>query len=116
MPEGRTISAAELALIDPDGTFSARLAADRDILTGLGRGLESLPGEARQRRLAEMEALAHRLGGAAGTFGYMAVSGAAFALEARIAAQRAGAQGPFVEIEDRLAVLVRTLDGALEES
>ena len=116
MPEGRSITAAELALLDPDGAFWSRLAADRDVLTGLARGLWTAPAESRIRRLAEMEMLAHRLGGAAGTFGYMAVSGAAFELEARIAAQRAGAEDPFVEIENRLAALVRTLDEALKES
>lgn len=115
MPEGKSITAAEIALLDPDGTFSSRLAADRDVLTGLARGLESAPTESRQRRLAEMEALAHRLGGAAGTFGYMAISAAAFELEARIVARRGGAEGPFAEIENRLAALMGVLDEALRK-
>jgi len=113
MPEERSITAAELALLDPDGAFSSRLAADRDVLTALARGLSTAPAESRQRRLAEMEGVAHRLGGAAGTFGYLAVSDAAFELEARIAVRRGGAEGPFAEIEDRLAALVSTLDEAL---
>ena len=113
MPEGRSTTAAERTLLDPDGTFSSRLAADRDVLTGLARGLGSAPTETRQRRLAEMEALAHRLGGAAGTFGYMAVSEAAFELEARIAVRRGRAEGPLVEIESRLAALLGALDEAL---
>lgn len=115
MPEGRSITAAELTLLDPDGTFSSRLTADRDVLTGLARGLESAPTETRQRRLAEMEALAHRLGGAAGTFGYMAISAAAFELEAGIVARRGGAEGPFAEIEDRLTALMGMLDEALRK-
>ena len=113
MPEGRTISAAELALLDPDGAFWSRLAADRDVLTGLARGLWTAPAESRIRRLAEMEMLAHRLGGAAGTFGYMAISAAALELEAGIVARRGRAEGPFAEIEDRLAALMAMLDEAL---
>ena len=113
MPEGRSITAAELALLDPEGTFSSRLAADRDVLTGLARGLWTAPAESRQRRLAEIEGVAHRLGGAAGTFGYMAVSEAAFELEARIAVRRGRAEGPLVEIESRLAALLGALDEAI---
>ena len=115
MPEGRSITAAELALLDPDGTFSSRLAADRDVLTGLARDLWTAPAESRQRRLAEMEGLAHRLGGAAGTFGYLAVSDAAFELEARIAVRRGEGESPFAEIEGRLAALLGTLEEALRE-
>jgi HPt (histidine-containing phosphotransfer) domain-containing protein len=115
MPERRSITADELTLLDPDGTFSSRLAADRDVLTGLARGLGSAPTETRQRRLAEMEALAHRLGGAAGTFGYMAISAAALELEAGIVARRGRAEGPFAEIEDRLAALMAMLDEALRK-
>ena len=116
MPEARSITAAERTLLDPDGTFSSRLAADRDVVTGLARGLGSAPTETRQRRLAEMEALAHRLVGAAGTFGYMAISAAAFELEAAIAARRGGAEGQFAEIEDRLTALIGMLDEALRKS
>ena len=115
MPEGRSTTAAERTLLDPDGTFSSRLAADRDVLSGLARGLGSAPTETRQRRLAEMEALVHRLGGAAGTFGYLAVSDAAFELEARIAVRRGEGESPFAEIEDRLAALLGTLEEALRE-
>ena len=110
MPEERSITAAELALLDPDGAFSSRLAEDQKLLAELARGLWTAPAEARQPRLAEIEALAHRLGGAAGTFGYAAVSVAAFDLEARISG------GPYrhsVKIDEGLAALIRTLDEAL---
>jgi HPt (histidine-containing phosphotransfer) domain-containing protein len=114
MPEERSITAAELALLDPDGAFSSRLAADREVLTELARGLRTAAAEARQRRLAEIEALAHRLGGAAGTFGYAAVSAAAFELEARIGVERGGTGGQSVKIDEGVAALVRALDEALK--
>jgi len=113
MPKERSFTAAELALLDPDGAFSSRLAADREILTKLARGLRTAVAEARKPPLAEIEALAHRLGGAAGTFGYAAVSAAAFELEARIGLERGEARGHSVEIKDRLAALVGALDEAL---
>ena len=110
MPEGRSITAAELALLDPDGAFSSRLAEDRKLLTELARGVSTA--ETGEPRLAEIEVLAHRLGGAAGTFGHPAVSAAAFELEARIRVGRGG-PGDSVKIDDGLAVLVRALDEAL---
>jgi HPt (histidine-containing phosphotransfer) domain-containing protein len=113
MPEERPITAAELALLDPDGAFSSRLVADREILSELARGLRRASAEARQRPLAEIEALAHRLGGAAGTFGYAAVSAAAFELEARIGVERGGARAHSVGVDDGLAALVRALDEAI---
>jgi chemotaxis protein histidine kinase CheA len=81
VPEG---VAADLALLDPDGAFLSRLAEDRAALTALARGLWTASPRARRRRLAEIEVLAHRLGGAAGTFGYAAVSAAALDLEDRV--------------------------------
>jgi HPt (histidine-containing phosphotransfer) domain-containing protein len=115
MPEERSITAAELALLDPDGAFSSRLAEDRKVLTELARGLWTVAAEARQLRLAEIEALAHRLGGAAGTFGYAAISAAAFELEARIRVGRGGPGGHSVKIDDGLTALVRALDEAFRD-
>ena len=126
MPEQSGMSAADLLLLDPDGTFPSRLAEDRAVLAGLAHGLWKAAAEAKQRRLAKIEALAHRLGGAAGTFGYEAVSAAALELEDRIATWR-GAADPAgsrsaieargaidAQIEDGLAHLVKALDDVVE--
>lgn len=115
MTEKKAISAADLRLLDPDGTFPSRLKGDREVLAALARGLWRASAQERQGRLAEIEALAHRLGGAAGTFGYGAVSVAAFALQDCIA-EGAGAADPTEcrpAIEAGLASLLRTLDDAL---
>jgi len=126
MPEEGGLTAADLLLLDPDGSFPARLAEDRAVLAGLAHGLWLAAAEAKQRRLAKIEVLAHRLGGAAGTFGYEAVSAAALELEDCIATWREaadpaeslsasearGAIAP--QIEDGLAQLVKALDDALE--
>jgi HPt (histidine-containing phosphotransfer) domain-containing protein len=85
-PEGPT--EADLALLDPDGAFSARLADDCAALAELARGLRVASPVVRDRSLAEIEVLAHRLAGAAGTFGHNAVSAAALKLEHSIAAAR----------------------------
>jgi HPt (histidine-containing phosphotransfer) domain-containing protein len=116
MPEEKGITVADLLLLDPDGAFPARLAQDRGMLAGLARGLWKASAETRRRRLAEIEALAHRLGGAAGTFGYGAVSAAAFELEDGLAAGGAAleASESRAAIEAGLASLLRALDEALE--
>jgi len=74
----------DLALLDPEGTFPARLAGDRDALAGYADGLWALEAEALRERLGEIATLAHRLAGAAGTFGYHRVGDAALALEEQI--------------------------------
>jgi hypothetical protein len=74
----------DLALLDPDGTFPVRLAGDRDALAGYADGLWALEAEALRERLREIATLAHRLAGAAGTFGYHGVGDAALALEEQI--------------------------------
>jgi chemotaxis protein histidine kinase CheA len=76
--------AERLAVLDPDGIFPARLAADRAALLGYYRHVWELEPEAREAQLKLIATLAHRLGGAAGTFGFGAVSDAALALEMRI--------------------------------
>ena len=115
MTDEKWITAADLLLLDPDGTFPARLKGDRGVLTALARGLWKASAEARQGRLAKIEALAHRLGGAAGTFGHGAVSVAAFALEDCIAAGREATDPAKCRaaIEAALARLLRVLDDAL---
>ena len=74
----------DLALLDPDGTFPARLAGDRDTLAGYADNLWALDAGALRERLKEIATLAHRLAGAAGTFGHQDVSDAALALEGQV--------------------------------
>lgn len=80
-------TAAELALLDPDGSFVARLAGDRAAFAALAARLE---GGDDDGALAGIELLAHRLGGAAGTFGHAAVGAAALDLEEYVIALRGG--------------------------
>jgi HPt (histidine-containing phosphotransfer) domain-containing protein len=67
-----------LALIDPEGSFFARMMEDRARLSAFSQGLQA---DAMGSSLKEIEVLAHRLAGAAGTFGYPEVGGSAMALE-----------------------------------
>ncbi|MHA6642681.1 Hpt domain-containing protein [Mesorhizobium sp. A623] len=71
----------DLAALDPDGTFPARLEGDRATLFNHARDLWDLEAEALETRLKQIATLAHRLGGSAGTFGFGAIGGAALALE-----------------------------------
>jgi HPt (histidine-containing phosphotransfer) domain-containing protein len=109
MPEAA--SAADLLLLDPDGTFPARLAEDRGALARLARGLRAASPARRDHSLAEIETLAHRLAGAAGTFGYGAVGDAALELEHAVAAARR--QGGRVTVDRSLAGLLSALNRAL---
>ena len=61
MPEESGLTAADLRLLDPDGSFPARLAEDRAVLAGLAHGLWQAAAEAQQRRLAKIDALARNL-------------------------------------------------------
>jgi HPt (histidine-containing phosphotransfer) domain-containing protein len=101
MAEPRPVpGAAELLLLDPDGGFRDRLAADRAALAAAGS----------RRRRGGLTIIAHRLAGAAGTFGYPEISDAALALEdATIGA----AEGEAVAVA--LARLLAALDAALAE-
>lgn len=74
----------DLSLLDPDRTFPVRLAGDRDALSGLADGLWQLEEQASAVRLKQIARLAHRLAGAAGTFGHHNVSAAALFLEETI--------------------------------
>jgi HPt (histidine-containing phosphotransfer) domain-containing protein len=100
---------ADLDLLDPDGTFPARLASDRDTLQRLADGLWRIPPLARQQRFARIENIAHGLAGAAGTFGFAAVGEAALALEDLLLEQREGLLAAEAEaIDARLAALLST--------
>lgn len=102
-------TAAELALLDPDGTFARRLAGDRAALAALAAALGDAADDG---PLADIQLLAHRLGGAAGTFGHADVSEAALDLEEAVVALRHG-EGDSAVAAGRLAVLLATLDLAL---
>jgi HPt (histidine-containing phosphotransfer) domain-containing protein len=64
-------SAADLAVLDPDGSFRARLEADRRAIAELGE----------RHDVDEIRTIVHRLAGAAATFGYRDVGEAAIALD-----------------------------------
>lgn len=93
-------SPEELALIDPDGTFRTRLRDDR------GRIAAALA----ERDLDALEVLAHRLAGAAGTFGFAEVSDRAIALEDMLLARREGGAAGRMEPTAATAALLQALD------
>ena len=106
-------SAADLAILDPDGTFALRLAQDRTTLTRLGGVLDAMETAGGQPDgLAAIELVAHRLAGAAGTFGHAAVSSAALDLEDQVIALRKGADNR-PAVAGGLATLVGALDRAI---
>lgn len=84
-------SPMDRALLDPDGVFPGRLIADRAVLLALATGLQDAADY--DERLRRMATLAHRLGGAAGTFGYHAISESALLLEDAILDRQPG-DGP----------------------
>lgn len=71
---------AALALLDPDGSFIERLRQDRATLMALLKELAD-GGSAKQAPLERLQTLAHRLAGAAGTFGHGQIGEAAISLE-----------------------------------
>jgi hypothetical protein len=105
-------SAAELARLDPDGSFAGRLARDRADLAGLAEALAGGAGDGRDHILAEIEVLAHRLAGAAGTFGHAEVGAAAFDLEEAAIALRRAPSGGRAALDGGLRRLLGALDGA----
>jgi periplasmic divalent cation tolerance protein len=115
MAEGRRGPTAEaLQLLDPEGGFPARLAADRQRLADLTDRLWRVSPQLRQDRLRELESLAHRLAGAAGTFGFPAVGDAALALEELLIEQREGLPGgERAALATRFAMLAAALDQAI---
>ena len=80
-------SAEDLAILDPDGRFRARLIDDR---ARLGVLTAAAPGAAERENL---ERLAHQLAGAAGTFGFVEIGDLAIALEDELIAVRQGDTG-----------------------
>ncbi|MGN6304745.1 MAG: Hpt domain-containing protein [Mesorhizobium sp.] len=107
------LSAADLALLDPDGTFALRLTEDRTTLARLAGALDAMgPADEQTDCLAAIELVAHRLAGAAGTFGHAAVSSAALDLEDQVIALRKGADNRSA-VASGLAMLVGALDRAL---
>jgi len=110
------VTRADLSYLDPEGTFLLRMTQDRLGLTALARGLWDVTPDETQTRLTEIEVLAHRLGGAAGTFGYPAVSTASLELEDRVALRQeaAGSLGYRLAIDNALAGLLSALGDALE--
>jgi len=87
------------ALLDIDGSFRRRLADDRATLAALERKLE----QRGIRVLAAVAVLAHRLAGAAGTFGHDGIGEAAALLEQRAETVIAASTGQ----RTRLIALVR---------
>jgi HPt (histidine-containing phosphotransfer) domain-containing protein len=115
MPRDEDFSRIDLAALDPDRVFPDRLANDRAILIEYFLALDALGMDARERNLKQIATLAHRLGGAAGTFGFSAVSDAALALEERIVDRQPGENSSVQHeaIRQSIDALVRALDDAL---
>ena len=104
MPEG-----GDAAILDPTGSFRQRLVDDRLVIAGLVENLWSAPD--RTGRIAQLEVVVHRLAGAAGTFGFAAISEAAIAMEDGLIAARGAGSGPD---KGALRRLQQRLFGALE--
>jgi len=106
---------AALALLDPDGRFLDRLRQDRAALAELLRALRKDDGEGKAI-LAALETLAHRLAGAAGTFGYGAIGDAAMELEDWLTEAEDTAPCDFPGmVTDKAARLAALLDDAVGE-
>jgi HPt (histidine-containing phosphotransfer) domain-containing protein len=91
-------TAADLAVIDPDGSFRLRLARDLETIRGLIVAMDA-------RRL---ETIVHRLAGAATTFGYDEIGGIAAGLDDAFIAARETGRGP-----PDVAPLIAALESAL---
>jgi len=104
-------SAADLARLDPDGAFAVRLAEDRLMLARFADFLDDNPADVDV--LADLESLAHRLVGAAGTFGYPEISEAALALETGVHAARLSVQSGYVVGAPSLDGLLGAIDAAV---
>jgi len=105
-----------LALLDPDGSFLERLQQDREALKAL---LERLPEEGGDRKtaLTKLEKLAHRLAGAAGTFGHDAIGEAAMALEDCVAEAAVVPTAPLIDMAiEKAGRLHGLLNKAVEET
>ena len=85
-------SVADLKLLDPDGRFRARLISDHKAVGALSDIHDLEP----------LEAIVHRLAGAAGTFGFAALGEVAIELDERF---RGGTPVTTAEVARLLAVL-----------
>jgi len=112
MKEPGAPTAADLALLDPDGSFTRRLAADRAALAALAPALDGGSVFPDDRALAAIQLLAHRLAGAAGTFGHAAVGNIALDLEESVIGLRGGGADP-AAASRHLAALLAALAAAL---
>ncbi len=90
-------SAADLALLDPDGNFRDRLVADHEAVGALRDSHD----------LTALQPIVHRLAGAAGTFGYPELGDIAIEIDERFR------DGRPVAATD-IARLLAALDQALE--
>lgn len=117
MPRRTEAAPVDLAALDPDGTFPARLAGDRAALFDIARDLWDLEAEPQETRLKQIATLAHRLGGAAGTFGFGAVGAAALALEDTIVEPQPDKKPARrrVAIASAIETLLRELDAGLAD-
>ncbi|HEY4192479.1 MAG TPA: Hpt domain-containing protein [Mesorhizobium sp.] len=112
MAERKAIAPADLALLDPDGVFAGRLAGDRAALIAWLDAMQT--DGAREEQLKHIATLAHRLAGAAGTFGHVEVGDVALKLEALILDREAG-RGVSVR-RDAVRLAAAALILALDES
>lgn len=94
MADRKAAARVDLALLDPDGAFPARLAADRAALVAWLAGMQAGAPETGEERMNEIATLSHKLAGAAGTFGYCEISDAALALEELILDRPPGPGAP----------------------
>jgi HPt (histidine-containing phosphotransfer) domain-containing protein len=105
---GRAADGAVLALLDPEGKFLQRLAGDQRLLKRLSLELWTLPKAQLRSRLDRLAVLAHRLAGAAETFGFAAIGARAIALEDAVGEGR-----DHREIEALMAKLAAALQQGL---
>ena len=97
MPRQPSPSAADLRVLDPDGTFRNRLVADHEAVGALSDSHD----------LAPLQPIVHRLAGAAGTFGYAGLGEVAIELDEQFR------EGRPVAATD-IARLLAALDQALQ--
>lgn len=93
---------ADIALLDPDGSFRQRLLADRQALASLSDSGD----------LGELRRIVHGLAGAAGTFGYRELGEVAIELDERMRDEGAVSAA---EVARLLAALDQAV-GAAEKS
>jgi chemotaxis protein histidine kinase CheA len=108
MPDGTSEIADRLARLSH--TFSARSRSDAARLAELQRALVSCDSNSAAATVREIEAIAHRLHGTAGTLGFAAISEAAAAVEEAVSVF--GGQGVPAE-PNAFTTLAATIDQLL---